>query len=145
MNDHSDLVHQLRARGQRLTPQRRLVLEVLEHSDHHVSVEEIAQAISRRYPSISVDHTTIYRTLRWLRDAGIAGETSLGQNHMVYALLSHHHHHHLVCEHCHTTIEADPAILDPVRQELERRYQFTARLAHISIFGLCERCRALAG
>lgn len=143
MNDHqTDLIQQLRARGQRLTPQRRLVLEVLEQSDHHVSVDEIAQAISRRYPSISVDHTTIYRTLKWLRDADLVGETSLGQGHMVYALLSHHDHHHLVCEQCHATIEVDPTILDPVREELERRYGFAARLAHISIFGLCRRCRA---
>ncbi|MEI7770844.1 MAG: Fur family transcriptional regulator [Chloroflexales bacterium] len=141
MSDYDDLIHNLRTRGHRLTPQRRLVLEALQHVDHHMSADEIAQSITARYPSISVDPTTIYRTLRWLRDVDLVSETSLGQNHMVYALLSHHDHHHLVCEVCNRVIEIDPLILEPVRLELVSRYGFAARLAHISIFGLCADCQ----
>jgi Fur family transcriptional regulator, ferric uptake regulator len=141
MEEHISLIEQLRAGGHRLTPQRRLVLEALQGSERHVSAEEIGHAIALRYPSLSVDHTTIYRTLRWLRDNGLVGETSLGQNHMVYALLSHHRHHHLVCEGCGRISEVDPSLLEPLRCELEQRYQFTARLDHLSIFGLCAECR----
>lgn len=142
MDDHTTLIDHLRAGGHRLTPQRRLVLEALQCSDRHVSAEEIGRSIAARYPSLSVDHTTIYRTLRWLRDAGLISETSLGQNHMVYALLSRHHHHHLVCEGCGAIVEAEPDLLEPLRRELERRYGFAARLSHLSIFGLCARCAA---
>jgi Fur family ferric uptake transcriptional regulator len=142
MSDYDDLIHSLRARGHRLTPQRRLVLESLQRGDHHMSADEIAQDIIAHYPSISVDPTTIYRTLRWLRDVDLVSETSLGQNHMVYAMLSHHDHHHLVCEACNVVIEIDPRILEPVRLELEARYGFAARLAHVSIFGLCSGCRS---
>lgn len=140
MNTLDNLIQNLRTQGYRLTPQRRLILEVLQQTNHHVSVEEIAQDISTRYPSISIDTTTIYRTLKWLRDSGVVSETSLGQGHMVYALLSQHHHHHLVCEQCQAIIEADPTIFDTVRQELLRRYGFRARLAHLSVFGLCAAC-----
>lgn len=140
--NHNELLSQLRAQGHRLTPQRRLTLEALQNrSDHHMSADEIAQTISVRYPGLSVDLATIYRTLRWLCDAGLVGETSLGQNRMVYALLSQHHHHHLVCERCHTTFEADPAIFDSVRYELIERYGFAARLEHLAIFGICAICR----
>jgi Fur family ferric uptake transcriptional regulator len=142
MSDYDDLIHNLRARGHRLTPQRRLVLEALQHGGHHMSADEIAQTIIAHYPSIAVDPTTIYRTLRWLRDVDLVSETSLGQNHMVYALLSHHNHHHLVCEICNGVIEIDPRILEPVREELVTRYGFAARLAHVSIFGLCAGCRS---
>jgi Fur family ferric uptake transcriptional regulator len=141
MSDYDELIHSLRTRGHRLTPQRRLVLEALQQGGRHLSADEIAQQIAVRYPSISVDPTTIYRTLRWLRDVDLVSETSLGQNHMVYALLSDHNHHHLVCEHCSGVIEIDSGLLEPVRRELEARYGFTARLAHISIFGLCAGCR----
>lgn len=144
MDDHATLIDALRAGGHRLTPQRRLVLEALQCSDRHVSAEEIGRAIAGRYPSLSVDHTTIYRTLRWLRDAGLISETSLGQNHMVYALLSRHHHHHLVCESCGAIIEADSDLLEPLRRELAQRYQFFARLSHLSIFGLCASCQKAA-
>jgi Fur family ferric uptake transcriptional regulator len=141
MSDYEDLIHSLRTRGHRLTPQRRLVLEALQRNSHHLSADEIAQDITAHYPSISVDPATIYRTLRWLRDVDLVSEASLGQNHMVYALFSHHDHHHLVCESCGAVIEVDPRILEPVGSELERRYGFAARLSHISIFGLCAHCR----
>jgi Fur family transcriptional regulator, ferric uptake regulator len=141
MDEQTRLIERLRAAGHRLTPQRRLVLEALQASDHHMSAEEIARSISGRYPSLAVDHTTIYRTLRWLRDADLVSETSLGQSHMVYALLSRHHHHHLVCEACGCVIEADSSLLEPLRHELEQRYRFSARLAHLSIFGLCAGCQ----
>ncbi len=141
MSDYDDLIDNLRSRGHRLTPQRRLVLEALQHGDHHMSADEIAQVIAARYPSISVDPTTIYRTLRWLRDVDLVSETSLGQNYMVYALIGSHNHHHLVCENCNGVIEIDPNILEPVRRELQARYGFAARLAHISIFGLCSGCK----
>lgn len=141
MNGETNLIQQLRDQGYRLTPQRRLILEVLQQNNHHLSVDEIAQHIAARYPSISIDTATIYRTLKWLRDAGLVSETSLGQGHMVYVLLSrHNHHHHLVCEQCHAVIEADPAIFDGVRVTLQQRYGFTARMEHLSIFGLCAEC-----
>jgi Fur family ferric uptake transcriptional regulator len=143
MDNHVSLIDHLRAGGHRLTPQRRLVLEALQESDRHVSAEEIGRAIEARYPSLSVDHTTIYRTLRWLRDVGLVSETSLGQNHMVYALLSRHHHHHLVCEGCGAVIEAPSDLLEPLRHELAQRFRFAARLSHLSIFGFCEHCQAL--
>lgn len=119
-----------------------MVLEVLQGSDHHLNAETIARSIARRYPNIAVDPATIYRTLKWLRDADLVSETSLGQNHMVYALISHHRHHHLVCDQCQMVVEVDPQILEPVRNEIERRYDFTPRLDHVAIFGLCNRCRA---
>ena len=142
MTDENDLIHQLRAAGHRLTPQRRLVLQVLQHSHHHISADEIARSIEQEYPALAIDHATIYRTLKWLRDARLISETSLGDNRMVYALLSHHDHHHLVCESCRNTFEADPEIFATVRNELERRYGFEAHLHHLAIFGLCRDCRA---
>lgn len=142
MSESNDHIQQLRARGHRMTPQRRMILEVLQASDHHLTADEIGQALGARYPALRVDDATIYRTLKWLRDSEIVSETSLGQGRMVYALLSHHQHHHLVCDHCRTIIEADPAILEPVRAEIERRYGFAARLDHSAIFGLCARCRS---
>lgn len=142
--NYDELIQHLRAQGHRLTPQRRLTLEVLQQSHLHLSAEEIARQIAVRYPSISVDMATIYRTLKWLRDNGLVAETGLGHGHMVYALLSQHHHHHLVCEHCNATFEADPAIFDAVLAELRQRYGFVARLEHLSIFGACASCQEQA-
>lgn len=141
MNDENELIQQLRAQGHRLTPQRRLVLEVLQQTTHHISADEIAQHLTRHYPSIVIDHATIYRTLKWLRDNHLISETGLGDKHMVYALLTHHHHHHLVCERCQQVIEVDPALFESVREALLQHYNFQAHLHHLAVFGLCEQCR----
>jgi Fur family ferric uptake transcriptional regulator len=140
MTNH-DLIAHLRASGHRLTPQRQFTLEVLQQNDHHISADQIAEQIATRYPQLHIDTATIYRTLRWLRDIGLVSEMSLGQNCMVYALTSHHQHHHLICQRCHIMIDVDAALFDNVRDELQRRYQFAARLDHLAIFGLCEQCQ----
>lgn len=141
MNYH-DLLDHLRASGHRLTPQRQLTLEVLQHNDHHISADEIAEQLEIRYPALRVDTTTIYRTLKWLRDIGLVSEMSLGQNRMVYALISQHQHHHLVCQRCNMVIDVDPAIFNDVRDELQQQYHFSARLDHLAIFGICAKCQA---
>lgn len=135
-----DLIQNLRDQGYRLTPQRRLTLEVLYQNNYHLSADEIAQKIVTRYPNMAIDQATIYRTLKWLRDVGIVGESNVGQQNMVYVLLQQHKHHHLVCANCEALIDADPAIFDAVREELQTRYGFTARMEHLSIFGLCAAC-----
>jgi Fur family ferric uptake transcriptional regulator len=140
MTEH-DLIAYLRASGHRLTPQRQFTLEILQQNDHHICADEIAEQIAARYPQLHIDTATIYRTLKWLRDIGLVSEMSLGQNRMVYALTSQHQHHHLICQRCQAMIDIDPAIFDDVRDELQRRYQFSARLDHLAIFGLCKHCR----
>lgn len=140
--EENELIQRLRAQGHRLTPQRRLILEVLEHSDRHLSADEIAQALIANYPTIVIDHATIYRTLKWLCDSHLVGETSMGGNHMVYALLSQHHHHHLVCKRCRTVIEVEPRIFEPVREALLNCFGFEAYMDHIAVFGLCAGCRS---
>jgi Fur family ferric uptake transcriptional regulator len=143
--NYDDLIRYLRDLGHRLTPQRRLMLEILQQSDYHLSADDIAQQLAVRYPSIQIDMATVYRTLKWLRAAGLVCETSLGKGRMVYTLTAHHQHHHLVCENCAATFEIDPTIFDTIRVELQRRYGFAARLEHLSVFGLCQQCQQLAG
>ncbi|NJM07041.1 transcriptional repressor [Candidatus Gracilibacteria bacterium] len=139
---YNDLLHELRARGHRLTTQRRLILEVLQKNEQHMSAEEIGEQIKNRHAGIQVDMATIYRNLRWLSEHSLVTETSLGQGHMVYVLSSNHnHHHHLVCNSCQRVTEVRVDLLDELRSRIEAEYGFTARLDHIAFFGLCRTCR----
>ncbi len=55
--------------GLRITPQRRVILHVLEAACGHPSVEEIHRSTSAPDPRISL--ATVYRTLNMLTDAGL--------------------------------------------------------------------------
>jgi Fur family ferric uptake transcriptional regulator len=137
----NDLIAELRRRGQRMTPQRRVVLELLEKCGHHLTVDDLSRQLAERYPTLQIDLATIYRTLKWLHENGLVSETDLGGNQLVYSLMrSHDDHHHLVCEQCQRVIEADPQLFTPLADALFARYGFRVRLAHIALFGLCAAC-----
>ncbi|MDD3890049.1 MAG: transcriptional repressor, partial [Syntrophomonadaceae bacterium] len=60
----TELLERLSALGFKITPQRRLILEVLQESNRHLSAEEIAELVREIQPSVSV--ATIYRNLNLL-------------------------------------------------------------------------------
>jgi len=125
--------------GYRLTPQRIMVLSAIEDSDDHISAEEIYAQIVVKYPNVNI--STVYRTLELLKRLGLVTETDLGGGRVRYHSAEKGHHHHLVCQKCGTMIDIDESTLARLQDVLLHRYNFSARLSHVAIFGLCERCQ----
>ncbi len=130
----------LRASGQRLTPQRMLILELLYAHGDHATADEIFAAAQERYPYLNI--STVYRTLELLRDIGIISETDLGDGRRQFALLSDDRHHHLICLHCGYVQEIDDQPFDELRAGLRSAHGFEARIDHLAIFGACQVCAA---
>jgi Fur family ferric uptake transcriptional regulator len=128
----------LALRGMRVTPQRLMILQVIDEGHGHLTAEQIGDRIRTRFPSIH--QGTIYRTLEVLREAGLVSETHLGDRSAVYELVGSHPHHHLVCDNCGQVIEVGDTMLEPLRAELLNRFGFHARTEHFAIFGLCAAC-----
>ena len=139
MDEHQDIVAKLSQQGYRLTPQRIMILEAIEHSDHHISAEEIHAQIVARYPNVNI--STVYRTLELLKRLGLVTETDLGEGRVRYHPAEKGHHHHLVCRECGAVIDLDESLLAPLRSALLREYNFDADLRHLAILGRCLRCR----
>lgn len=130
----------LRASGQRLTPQRLLILELLYAHGDHATADEIFAAAQERYPYLNI--STVYRTLELLRDIGIISETDLGDGRRQFALLSGDRHHHLICLHCGYVQEIDDLPFNELRAGLREAHGFKARIDHLAIFGTCQVCAA---
>jgi Fur family transcriptional regulator, ferric uptake regulator len=103
----------------------------------HLTVEDILAQVIERYPS--TNKTTVYRTLELLSSLGIVNVTDLGMGRLEYELQSHPHHH-LICEKCHTRIEVDDSLLEPLRTSLLQHYGFVTDLDHFALFGICPDC-----
>ena len=72
----------LRACGKRITPQRRLVVEILAQASGHLDAGEIWERGRRRNVQWSL--STVYRTLNVLKDTGVARELHLdGEQHLI--------------------------------------------------------------
>jgi Fur family ferric uptake transcriptional regulator len=137
-----DLMRSLRERGERLTVQRRMVLEILcEHGDH-LAVQEIHQRLEQ--DGVDLTETTVYRILQWLKEVGVISQTDLGQTGAVYQLVGTHPHHHLVCLSCGAVLDVEDDVFALLRDTLRREYGFEPRIDHMAIFGLCRACQDAA-
>ncbi len=130
----------LEARSLRVTPQRLMILQVIDVGRGHVTAEEIGERIRAKFPA--VHQGTIYRTLDLLREAGLVSETRLGDRSAVYELVGSHPHHHLVCDRCGSVTEIGDALMETLRRALLEQFGFRARTEHFAIFGLCASCAA---
>ena len=139
MKQPEGIANKLSELGYRLTPQRMMVLSAIENSDNHISAEEIYAQIVVKYPNVNI--STVYRTLELLKRLGLVTETDLGGGRVRYHSAEKGHHHHLVCQKCGTIIDIDESTLARLQDVLLHRYNFSAELRHVAIFGLCEKCR----
>lgn len=129
----------LRSRGLRLTPQRLLILELLERSSGHIAPEDIYQQVLQRYPMIN--RSTVYRTLDVLEDLGLVRHGHVDDGAARYHLAAETNHLHLICHQCGHAVElTDLTAGDSFVETLRSRFGFRADLTHFPISGLCEGC-----
>lgn len=135
----TSVAERLHAQGERLTPQRLMVLEVLQSSGGHLTAEEVYAHVIARSPYVG--RATIYRALAWLKDQGLVSVTDLGLGQAQFQYLTDHRHHHLVCLGCGTQQEFPDDLVSPLATTLHDRYGFRPRLDHLAFFGYCQRCQ----
>jgi Fur family ferric uptake transcriptional regulator len=131
----------LKAKGLKLTPQRRLILDIIHDAQAHITAEEILDYVQSRAPG--VNKSTIYRTLELLEELGCVYKSEL-DNRFIYHHAEEGHHHHLVCQSCGKSIECAEDVFLPVESTISDRYGFKADLRHMVVSGLCKECRAKA-
>ncbi|KPK24183.1 MAG: Fur family transcriptional regulator [Dehalococcoidia bacterium SG8_51_3] len=139
MKETNDIINKLSEQGYRLTPQRMMVLDAIEKSDHHISAEEIYAQVIARYPHLNI--STVYRTLELLHRLGLVTETDLGGGRVRYHPADKGHHHHLVCQECGKVIDLDESVMDNLKEMLKRDYDFAPDIRHLALFGICADCR----
>lgn len=142
MSCETDTAGVLRAAGQKVTPQRLMILSALRHAGGHVTAAQLLEAARKSYPYI--DASTVYRTLSAARDLRLVSETNMGAGDTLYEWLGAHRHHHLICRRCGQVASLDEAHLNELAANLERETGFQADLDHIAIFGTCAACAGVA-
>jgi Fur family transcriptional regulator, ferric uptake regulator len=136
-----DLRAALKARGLRMTPQRQLILHVVAQLHGHISVEQVYQQVVAQFPDVNI--STVYRTLEVLEELGFVRHTHFHDSVAQYQRTDEAVHQHMLCSACGQDIELDIALLQPLANELRRRYGFVADLAHTAIVGVCATCQRL--
>jgi Fur family transcriptional regulator, ferric uptake regulator len=127
----------LREKGFKLTPQRRLIVDIIHDTHSHLTADEIIGYVQERLPG--VNKSTIYRTLEILENLDCVYKSESGDR-FIYHHAEEGHHHHLVCTKCGKTVECSENLFSGVKQSLEKKYGFTADFKHLVINGVCDSC-----
>ena len=129
----------LRAAGIRITPQRRLVLNILAESGGHLDANDIYVQGRRQDASLSL--STVYRTLSVLKETGLVHELRLDSEHYHYELDGKDEHSHLVCLGCGRVIEVDSGAFAQAAVAAGEAYGFEISSAQVELTGYCADCR----
>lgn len=130
----------LRGAGQKVTPQRLMVLTALRERTGHATAAEIFAQVRETYPY--VDISTVYRTLASLKELKLVTETDMGTGDLRYEWVGETPHHHLICQRCGHVDELDHRFLVDLGESIRQSHGFDANLDHFAIFGRCRACAA---
>ncbi|MEZ5344608.1 MAG: transcriptional repressor [Pyrinomonadaceae bacterium] len=126
--------------GLRRTAQRELILEVFLDTEDHLSSEDLYWLVHKEDPNVG--HTTVYRTLKVLTEAGLAREVRLGDGRTYYEHhFDHDHHDHMICTECGKVIEFFSAEIEKLQDEMADEFGFKPTHHSLRILGVCEDCQ----
>jgi Fur family ferric uptake transcriptional regulator len=142
-------VEQLRARlndymakhGLRSTEQRRLVTEMFFATEEHLSIEDLLDRVRTEEPKIG--YATVYRTLKLLKDCGLAFERHFGDGVSRYEVAwANEHHDHMICVECEKIVEFEDSDIEELQHDVAARLGFTLVRHKLELYGMCADCRA---
>ena len=134
--DNADLVELLRARGQRVTSQRLVILRELRRRAHHATAEEIHAAVRGALPGTA--SPTVYATLDLLVDLGLVRRIDVAGRALYDAGLEPHQH--AVCRHCGAVLDVEGTVGADALIAAAEASGFHPDRAELIISGLCQRC-----
>lgn len=130
-------------KGQRITAQRRLLLDLLRGTEGHPDADKLYRLAKEKEPRISL--STVYRTLRLFKELGLVEEHRLSDGHYHYETKGEAEHHHLICLGCGEVVEFECPLTTRMKEDVGRKTGFEVVSADVRMEGYCERCRRKRG
>jgi Fur family ferric uptake transcriptional regulator len=125
--------------GLKATRQRALIVRAFFGAGQHLSAEELYHQIYAQAPGIGL--VTVYRTLKLLRDAGLATERRFGESYARFdPSPADRPHNHLICTRCGKIQEFRNRGLPHLQQKVARGYGFAVNECKLELYGLCRDC-----
>ena len=126
--------------GLRRTAQRDLILEIFLRTEDHLTSEDLYWLVQKE--DATVGHTTVYRTLKLLTEAGLAREVRFGDNKTYYEHhYNHQHHDHMICTECGKVIEFFSADIEDLQDQMADKFGFRPTHHSLRMWGVCSDCQ----
>ena len=114
----------LRPPGGKRSSKRDRILSVFLRQEGHLSADELVDRVRREEAGIG--RATVYRTLQWMVDAGIARKVDFGEGRSRFEpSYRHPRHFHLVCTSCHRSSEFLSSDVESLMEEIAAARNFS--------------------
>lgn len=134
------LLDRLRARGWRITPQRRAIVHALAGEHVHRTADQVHASARALVPEVSL--ATVYNTLNELVGMGEISAIHVGDGSARYDPKVGPDHHHLVCAGCGRMFDVSPTGLDSLALPTDQRHGMRIENVEITFRGRCDDCAA---
>jgi Fur family ferric uptake transcriptional regulator len=135
----------LARRGVRLTRQRRILLDIMDQAEQHLTADAVLERAQKIDPR--VHRVTVYRTLEMLKSHGLLDELDLlhihGHRHY-YESHGPRDHIHVACLRCGKVREVESDLFEQLKRQVERDTGIGITVARVEIGGYCNECRTKA-
>ena len=140
MEPQSAYLERLRPPGGRRSSKRELIVNVFLRQEGHLSADDLVDLIRSEDQRIS--RATVYRTLQWMVEAGIARKVDFGEGRFRFEhSYRHPRHFHLICKTCGRSSEFLSSDIEGLIEEVAAARRFAARQSVVQIYGTCEECQ----
>ena len=140
MEAPSAFVERLRPVGGKRSSKRDLIVNVFLRQEGHLSADDLVDLMRREDDKTS--RATVYRTLQWMVDAGIARKVDFGDGRSRFEhSYRHPRHFHLICNNCNRSSEFLSSDVESLIDEIGDARGFTIGRSVVQIYGTCEECR----
>ena len=141
MQSTAEFVETHRPAGGRRSSKRDFIVGVFLRQTGHLSADELVDLIRREDARIS--RATIYRTLLWMVEAGIARRVDFGEGRFKFEhAYRHPRHFHLICKTCTQSFEFLSSDIETLLEEVAALRRFAPGQSVVQIYGTCESCQA---
>ena len=136
----TEFVEKLRPAGGRRSGKRDVIVNVFLRQEGHISADRLVDLI--RHEDSRISRATIYRTLQWMVDAGIARRVDFGEGKFRYEhSYRHPRHFHLICKSCNESFEFLSSDIETLVEEVAAARNFSPAQSVLQIYGMCEACK----
>ncbi|MSO29475.1 MAG: hypothetical protein EXQ48_00845 [Acidobacteria bacterium] len=130
----------LKPEGGKRSSKREQIVNVFLRQEGHLSADDLVDLIRRDDHRIS--RATVYRTLQWMVDAGIARKVDFGEGRFRFEhSYRQPRHFHLICKTCHHSYEFLSSDIEALVEEVATARNFAPSQSVVQIYGTCEECK----
>jgi Fur family ferric uptake transcriptional regulator len=130
----------VRPAGRKRSGKRDQIVSVFLRQTGHLSADDLVALIRKEDQRIS--RATVYRTLQWMEETGIARKVDFGEGRFRFEpSYRHPRHFHLICKTCNQSFEFLSSDIEALMEEVATARNFAVKQGVVQIYGTCEDCQ----